>query len=151
MNEAITVRQCANGRTVKTTRFREVGFAISIVAKEGKQLFARAGVICPTAHSTAIPAKRFYVCLRPLGEVKFLGTDLLLDASIGNATLFPKPLSILPSLVEMLMNNTAACSHIEIGNEKNAQKIELPKHTARQQASLKAITRANRTGRPVTI
>jgi hypothetical protein len=51
----------------------------------------------------------------------------------------------------MLMNNTAACFHIEIGNEKNAQKIELPKHTARQQASLKAITRANRTGRPVTI
>jgi hypothetical protein len=151
MTKTTFITQHQNGQTVRVTRLREKGIVVSIVAKKGKTLLVKNGFVCATPLPMAVARKRLYVQMPPLGEQNNTGLPIRLDSSIEQATLFPDPLSIIPLLIELLLINTDNCSHIEIGNQQHAQRVELPVPTPHQRASLAAMITAEKTGRAVSI
>jgi hypothetical protein len=128
----------------RTTKITETGRALMLVAKPRRKLCIRNGVLCPRPCHGSQAHKRLFL---RLPDAPTPGPETFVD-SAKEATLLAYPENSVPRIVEMLLINTDACSHIEVGNTKVAQRINLPRATQRQLVSLKARAKADRTGRP---
>jgi hypothetical protein len=131
----------------RTTKITETGRALMLVAKPRRKLCARNGALCPRPCYGSQSHKRLFL---HLPEAPALDPETFV-ASAKEAALLAHPENWVARIIEMLLINTDACSHIEVGNTKISERISLPRATQRQLASLKARAKADRTGRPQTI
>jgi len=142
--QRIHVTERKDGSFKRVTTTTNTGRALMLVAKPGRKFYTRAGTLCPSNRPGFVASGRLFLRVPEAGPEEFV-------TSIAHATPLPSPENWLARIIEMVQINTDACSHIEIGNTRASQRIEIPPATKRQLASLQARKKADRTGRPQPI
>ncbi len=141
----VHLAQNPDGTCKRTVTIIEYGALLKLVAKPKRKLFTdRQGNLCTSKFPGAAASRVLYLGLQPGGEFCF-GRD------IEDATLFTHASHVLSRLIDMVQINCEHCAAVEIGNDRQASRVKLPRRTAFQIASLKAKAKADRTGRPIPI
>jgi len=141
----VHVTQSLDGTCNRTVTIIEGGSPLKLVAKRGHKLFTdKQGNLCTSKFHGAVASRELYLQIQPTGQFHF-------SRDIEDATLFNDVSRVLKRVIDMVQINCEYCAALEIGNEHHAVKVNPPKRTPFQIASLKAKVKADRTGQMVAV
>ena len=141
----VHVTQSLDGTCNRTITIIEGGSPLKLVAKRGHKLFTdKQGNLCTSKFHGAVASREIYLQIQPTGQFSF-------RREIADATLFSDVSGVLQRVIDMVQINCEHCAALEIGNEYHAVRVNPPKRTPFQIASLKAKLKADKTGQMVPI
>jgi hypothetical protein len=141
----VHLTQSLHGTCRRTIAIIEDGYSLRLVANRGHKLFTdKRGNLCTSKFHGAVASRKLYLQIQHTGEFLF-------RRDIEDATLFSDASRVLQRVIDMAQINCEHWAAIEIGNERLAAKVNAPKRTPFQLASLKAKAKADRTGKMVAI